>query len=282
MGFEARINAFRSGAFRGRLREWREMAPILLWQAVKRFGPPALGLGLFLAIWQVGHMAYGGFILPSPLQTVRAALGVLATAEGWIILGATVARVVIALAMSLLIGGFLGLAAGYVAFVRQMFAPVATILLGIPATAWVILTMIWFGPSHGAILFTIAIVTGPILYIGMVDAVLTRDRRLEEMAAAFGASVRAQFMRVALRQVIATLAPVFGIALALGFKVAIMAELVSNVAGIGAALAKSRAHMDIDMALAYVVLAVMGLLAIEHGLIRPMQRRVGQWKRGAT
>lgn len=255
------------------------MAPLLLLDAVKRFGPPALGLALFLGIWQAGHMAYGGFILPSPVQTVQAAFGVLATTDGWIILGATVARVVLALAISLIIGGILGLLAGYVEFIRQMFAPVATILLGIPATAWVILTMIWFGPSHGSILFTISIVTGPILYIGMVDAVLTRDRRLEEMAAAFGASIWAQFARVALRQIIATLAPVFGIALALGFKVAIMSELVSNVAGIGAALAKSRAHMDIDMALAYVVLAVMGLLAIEHGIIRPMQRRVGQWKR---
>ena len=255
------------------------MAPLLLFEGIKRFGPPALGLALFLGLWQAGHRAYGGFILPSPVQTVRAAVGVLGAAEGWIILGATVVRVILALAMSLIIGGFLGLLAGYVAFVRQMLAPVATILLGIPATAWVILTMIWFGPSHGAILFTISVVTGPILYIGMVDAVLTRDRRLEEMAAAFGASIWAQFARVALRQIIATLAPVFGIALALGFKVAIMSELVSNVAGIGAALAKSRAHMDIDMALAYVVLAVMGLLAIEHGLIRPMQRRVGQWKR---
>ncbi|MCW9043076.1 MAG: ABC transporter permease subunit [Pseudopelagicola sp.] len=255
------------------------MAPILALDGVKRFGPPMLGLGLFLATWQAGHVAYGAFILPSPVQTLQAAFGVLTTSEGWIVLGATVARVVAALAISLLIGGFFGLLAGYSNFGRAMFAPVATILLGIPATAWVILTMIWFGPSHGAILFTISVVTGPMLYIGMVDAVLTRDRRLEEMAAAFGASRWAQFSRVALRQIIATLAPVFGIALALGFKVAIMSELVSNVAGIGAALARSRAHMDIDMALAYVVLAVMGLLVIEHGLIRPMQRRVGAWKR---
>lgn len=255
------------------------MAPVLLGQAALRAGPPMLGLALFLGLWQWGHLAYGAFILPSPMQTLWAALGVLTSVEGWVILGATVLRVLIALALSVVIGGGLGLAAGYVWFVRSMLAPVATILLGIPATAWVILTMIWFGPSHGAILFTMAIVTGPILYIGTVDAVLTRDKRLEEMAASFGASRLTRFRRVALRQILATLAPTFGITLALGFKVGIMAELVSNVAGIGAALAKSRAHMDIDMALAYVALAVMGLLAIEHGLIRPMQRRAGQWRR---
>lgn len=178
MAFDDRINALRRVSVRDRLREWREMAPILLLDGVKQFAPPLLGIALFLAIWQAGHVAYGGFILPSPLETLRAALGVLATPEGWTLLGATVARVVAALAISLVLGGFLGLLAGYVGFFRQMLAPVVTILLGIPATAWVILTMIWFGPSHGAILFTISVVTGPILYVGTVDAVLTRDRRL--------------------------------------------------------------------------------------------------------
>ncbi|MDQ2094021.1 ABC transporter permease [Rhodalgimonas zhirmunskyi] len=264
---------------RARVGEWFEMAPVLAGQAVLWAGPPLLGLALFLGLWQWGHLTYGAFILPSPMQTLRAAFGVLTSVEGWVILGATILRVMIALTLSAVLGGGLGLLAGYGWFLRAMLAPVATILLGIPATAWVILTMIWFGPSHGAILFTMAIVTGPILYIGTVDAVLTRDRRLEDMAASFGAGRFERFRRVALRQILATLAPVLGITLALGFKVAIMAELVSNVAGIGAALAKSRAHMDIDMALAYVALAVMGLLAVEHGIIRPMQRRAGQWRR---
>lgn len=263
-----------------RAAEWAEMAPVLALWVLRRFGPPVVGLVLFVLAWQAAHWHYGGFILPSPVQTAKSILAALSSAQGWAALGATVGRV--ALAMSVLVGGGLGLLAGYAALVRDTFAPVATILLGMPATAWVILTMIWFGPSHGSILFTIAIVTGPILYIGTVDAVLTRDARLEEMAASFGLNRWALFHRVALRQIAASLGPVAGIALALGFKVAIMAELVTNVAGLGAEMARARAHMDIDMALANVALAVGGLVLIEHLVIRPFQVRSSAWKRIAA
>jgi len=265
-----------------RLVEWAEMAlTTLAARALLRFGPPALGIILFLAAWQAAHWHYGGFILPSPLQTALAVSVTLSSASGWAALGATFGRVGLALGLSGLIGGGLGLVAGYLWLIRATLAPVATILLGMPATAWVILTMIWFGPSHGSILFTIAIVIGPILYIGTVDAVLTRDRRLEDMAASFGASRIARFRTIALRQILSSLGPVIGIALALGFKVAIMAELVTNVAGLGAQMARARAHMDIDLALANVALAVVGLVIIEHLVIRPFQTRLGAWKRGA-
>ena len=267
---------------RARLAEWGEMLPILASGTAMRFGPPGLGIMLFLAAWQGAHWQYGGFILPSPRQTLVAVWAALSSASGWAALGATFGRVGLALGLSGLIGGGLGLLAGYLWFLRATLAPVATILLGMPATAWVILTMIWFGPSHGSILFTIAIVIGPILYIGTVDAVLTRDRRLEEMAAGFGATWWVRFRSIALRQILSSLGPVFGIALALGFKVAIMAELVTNVAGLGAQMARARAHMDIDLALANVALAVAGLVIIEHLVIRPFQSRLGRWKRGAA
>lgn len=61
-----------------------------------------------------------------------------------------------------------------------------------------------------------------------------------------------------------------------------MAELVTNVAGLGGQMARARAHMDIDMALANVALAVAGLVIIEHLVIRPFQQRLGQWKRDAS
>ncbi|GAA5080796.1 ABC transporter permease subunit [Roseibacterium beibuensis] len=272
------------GARADRLRvppeELVETGLVLLGRWLWRVGPGIIGVALFLGLWQLGNRAYGSFILPSPLETGRAILGVLSSPEGWGLIAGTVARVGLALGFAALFGVGLGLASGYARLLRGMLAPVSTILLGMPATAWVILTMIWFGPSHASIVFTIAMVTTPLLYIGTVDAVLTRDRRLEDMAAAFGAGPWRRFSNVALRQILATLAPVTGITLALGFKVAIMAELVANVAGLGGALATARAHMDIDRGLAYVALTVAALLAVEYGLIRPFQRRVGQWKRG--
>lgn len=254
---------------RGLAAAWTGALRLAAPDTLRRLAPPLFGVWLFLAARQLAHLLCGGFILPSPAQTARARAQALGSLAGSAALGATIGRVRLAL----------GLAAGYAGLLRATLAPVATILLGMPAVAWVVLTMIWFGPSHGAILCTIAIVTGPVLYIGAADAAQTRDRRLEKMAASFGMGPLGQFRRVALRQIRASLGPVAGIALALGFKVAIMAALVANVSGLGVEMARTRAHMDIDAALANIALAVAGLVAVEHLAIRPFQRRSGAWKR---
>nr|WP_274705527.1 ABC transporter permease subunit [Salipiger pentaromativorans] len=176
------------------------------------------------------------------------------------------------------IGGALGIAAGYLPLLMRLLRPWATILLGMPAIAWVILTMIWFGPTHGAVIFTVAVMTTPVIFTGAAEGVLTRDRRLDDMARGFGGSAWARFRRVAVFQIAGHLAPVFAIALALSFKVAIMSELVTNVTGIGGALALARTHLDIDQALAWVALSVTALLVLEHAAVRPLRRRLERWR----
>jgi len=101
------------------------MAPVLAGRALLRFGPPAVGIGLLLAAWQVAHWHYGSFILPSPWQTALAVWATWATwasASGWAALGVTFGAWPVGL-----IGGGLGLLAGFFWFARATFAPVATI-----------------------------------------------------------------------------------------------------------------------------------------------------------
>jgi NitT/TauT family transport system permease protein len=87
-----------------------------------------------------------------------------------------------------------------------------------------------------------------------------------------------QFHAVALRQITAQLAPVLAIASALSFKVAIMAELLTNVSGIGGALARARANLAVDEALAWIALAVMALLVVEYTALQPLRHRLERWR----
>ncbi|MEC3860950.1 ABC transporter permease subunit [Mesobacterium sp. TK19101] len=261
-----------------RLTEAVEALPIQMGNTAVRLGPGALGLLLGLFIWHLGAVAYGPFVLPTPLATAKAVASVLSSVDGWAAVLSTIVRVISGLAISLTIGAGLGIAAGYVPFLLRMLMPWATILLGMPAIAWIILTMIWFGPSHGAVIFTVSVMTTPVLFMGAAEGVLVRDRRLDDMALGFGASAWQQFLRVGLFQIAGHLAPVMAIALALGFKVAIMSELITSVTGIGGELALARTHLDVDMAMAWVVLAVSGLLAVEHTAVRPLRRRLERWR----
>lgn len=255
------------------LRLRARLGPVLL-RGIGAYGASLIGIFLGLMIWQTGHWVYGKFILPSPLQTAYAVFAILTSADGLTRVALTLSRVATALAIALTFGAGTGMAAGYLPFLRRMLSPLATVLLGMPAIAWVVLTMIWFGPTTAAVVFTIVIVILPVLFLGAADAVARRDRALEEMAAAFGASRWQQFVRVTLRQTLSHLLPIIAISVALAFKVAIMGELLTYTPGIGGALARARSNLDVDEALGWIALAVLALLLVEHFAVRPLQRRL--------
>ena len=70
-------------------------------------------LSLLAALWQVGHETYGDFILPSPLATAQAAARILSDTEAWGIALETTRRAVEGFVLAGIVGGLLGLTAGY-------------------------------------------------------------------------------------------------------------------------------------------------------------------------
>lgn len=60
-----------------------------------------------------------------------------------------------------------------------------------------------------------------------------------------------------------------------------MAELLANAGGIGGALARSRAMLDVAQALAWVSFVVVALVVVEYGLIRPIHAELERWREAA-
>ena len=63
-----------------------------------------------------------------------------------------------------------------------------------------------------------------------------------------------------------------------GWKIVVMAELLSTSDGIGAALAVTRSQLDTEGALALVLMLVISLLFIEYVFMEPIKREVEQWR----
>ncbi len=238
-------------------------------------------VSLLAAVWQVGHETYGAFILPAPLATLAAVAALSADAAAWATAAETTGRALQGFAVAALAGLVVGAAAGYAAALRRLVEPLLTVLLGVPPIAWIVLAMIWFGSTDGTVVTTVAIATTPIVLVAVMEGVATRDRRLDDMAKAFGAGPIRRGLTVGLRQVTAHLFPAWSVALGTGFKVAVMAEVLANVGGVGGALARARAHLDVAEALAWVVIAVGALIAVEYGAIRPVRSEVERWRDAA-
>jgi NitT/TauT family transport system permease protein len=238
-------------------------------------------LGLLAALWQVGHEAYGDFILPTPLATLQAALAALSRPETWDIALLTTGRALKGFVMAGLAGGAAGLAAGYSPATLRLARPLVTVLLGVPPIAWIVLAMIWFGSTDGTVAVTILFAAAPVVFVGVAEGVMSRDRGLDAMARAFGANAWKRLTTLSLRHVAAHLFPALVLALGSAFKVAVMAELLANVGGIGGELARSRANLDIAGALAWILIAVGALIVVEYGLVHPVRAEFERWRAAA-
>lgn len=238
-------------------------------------------LALLAALWQVGHEAYGDFILPSPLATAEAAIGTLGDPQAWEIALLTSRRALKGFLAASLAGAALGLAAGYFPAVLRVARPLVTVLLGVPPIAWIVLAMIWFGSTDGTVAMTILVAASPLVFVSVAEGVMTRDRKLDDMARAFGANGWKRLTSLSLRHVAAHLFPALAVSLGTAFKVAVMAELLANVGGIGGELARARANLDIAGALAWVLIAVAALITVEYGLIHPVRAEFERWRTAA-
>lgn len=239
------------------------------------------GLALLAALWQAGHEAYGDFILPSPAATAEAARAHLTEERNWLIAFATTRRALQGFCVAATIGALLGLIAGYSPAIMRLARPLLTMLLGVPPIAWIVLAMIWFGSTDGTVTTTVFIAALPLVFVGAAEGAATRDRGLDDMARALGASPLFRLRTVGLRHVAAHFFPALAVALGSSFKVAVMAELLANTGGIGGALAAARANLDMASALAWVMLAVSALIAAEYGLIHPLRAEFERWREAA-
>ncbi|WP_050526558.1 ABC transporter permease [Pseudorhodobacter aquimaris] len=238
-------------------------------------------LCLLAAVWQAGHEAYGPFILTSPLETIQA-IGVLASSrEAWEIAALTLQRAVSGFALVALAGTALGVAGGYSPATMRLVTPLITVLMGVPPIAWIVLAMIWFGGSDATVRVVIVISALPTVFMGAARGITTRDPVLDKMSEAFGAGAVRRFFGIGLRQTTTTLFPAFALALGTSFKVAVMAELLSNAGGIGGALAMARMNLDIAQALAWVSIAVILLIMVEYTLVQPVKSEIDRWRHAA-
>jgi NitT/TauT family transport system permease protein len=236
------------------------------------------GLAVLAAVWQAGHEAYGDFILSAPAATVKAAAAILGEPDNLLVVWQTARRAGQGFALAVAIGAGGGLVAGYSAATMRLARPILTVLLGVPPIAWIVLAMIWFGATDGTVVTTVVVAATPLVFVSVAEGVMTRDRRLDDMATAFGAGPTARLATLGLRHVLAVLFPALTVALGTAVKVAVMAELLANAGGIGGALAMARANLDVTAALAWVLIAVGGLILAEYLLVHPIRAELERWR----
>ncbi|WP_242500417.1 ABC transporter permease [Tropicimonas sp. IMCC6043] len=237
----------------------------------------AIGILALLALWEAGHRAYGAIVLPGLDETARTLWRLLRDGTVGPALAATAAHAGAGWLLGAVIGTLAGTAAGLRAGIRHMLQPVSVVLLGIPSIAWIVLALLWFGGAS-AVIFTVAIATGPLIFAAAVQGARSLDGDLARMARAFRAPPAAMALDVYGPHMFSHLFPALAAALAMSWKVSVMAELLSGAGGIGDGIAGARARVDTAETMAWVVVVVAVLITVDHLLLRRLRRHMELWR----
>lgn len=233
---------------------------------------------LFCALWEFGAQIYGDLILPGPMATFAQLGQLFATDNAWPQLLISAHRALYGLALALVFGTLLGLIAGRSLTAAMISRPLVTLLLGMPPIAWLVLAMLWFGMGDATPVFTVFIACFPITFASAMQGSRTVDNQLRDMAQSYRLPWWMMLTDVHLPHVTSYLFPAWITALGMSWKVVIMAELLSTVDGVGAALAVSRAQLDTASSLGWIVAVLALLLALEYLLLEPIKRHVERWR----
>ena len=155
---------------------------------ISSLGFGAAGLAALILAWEAGHRAFGPFVLPAPQEAAQRLVFLFAHGDALPALAlSTAADALGGWCLGAALGMVAGIAGGLVPPLGAALRPVATVILGVPAIAWVVLSLLWFGPMGLSAAFTVLVTVAPIVFAGALQGVHAREPGLSEMADAFGA-----------------------------------------------------------------------------------------------
>jgi sulfonate transport system permease protein len=229
-----------------------------------RFVKPALGLvlpvGLAIA-WEIAvRMGVSdGRLVPPPSRIWATLAELAATGELQRHVAVTVGRVATGFAFGVAAGTVLGAITGYSALTRRLIDPALQALRAIPSLAWVPLFILWLGIFETSKVTLIAVGVFFPVYLGVMGAVLSVDRKIVEVGRVFRLSGAQMVRRILLPAVLPAYVIALRQGLGLGWMFVVAAELLGASEGLGYLLVDGQQlGKPAQIVAAIVVFAVIG------------------------
>ncbi len=198
----------------------------------------ALGLALpvgLAALWEFAVYAglAEGRLVPPPSRIFATFSELAATGELTRHTIATVLRVAAGFGLGVLFGTLLGAIAGYSSLARALADPMLQALRAIPSIAWVPLFILWLGIFEASKVALIAVGVFFPVYLGVMGAIVSVDRKTVEIGRIFRLSGPAMIRRILLPAVLPAYVVSLRAGLGLGWMFVVAAEFMGAAEGLG-------------------------------------------------
>jgi sulfonate transport system permease protein len=205
---------------------------------VARWSRPVLGLALpvgLAVVWEIiVRLGFSdGRLVPSPSRIYQEFAKLAQSGELLRHVIATLLRVTAGFGFGTVAGTLLGAIAGYSALVRRIIDPSLQGLRAVPSIAWIPLFILWLGIFETSKVALIAVGVFFPIYLGVMGAVLSVDRKIVEVGRAFRLSGVAMVRRILLPAVLPAYVVSIRAGLGLGWMFVIAAEFMGASEGLG-------------------------------------------------
>ena len=203
-----------------------------------RFLRPALGLLLpvgLAAFWELAvYLGWSnGRLVPPPSVIFATFAELWGTGELQTHALATLTRVAFGFGGGVIAGTIVGAVTGYSAPSHRLVDPTLQALRSIPSIAWVPLFILWFGIFEASKIILIAVGVFFPVYLGVMGAVISVDRKIVEVGRAFRLSGFAMVRRILLPAVLPAYVISLRAGLGLGWMFVVAAEFLGASTGLG-------------------------------------------------
>jgi sulfonate transport system permease protein len=194
----------------------------------------ALPVGLAL-LWELAVRAglSDGRLVPPPSRVWQQYEELWRTGELVRHVVATLARVGVGFVLGTVAATLLGALAGYSSVTRRLIDPSLQGLRAVPSIAWIPLFILWLGIFETSKVALIAVGVFFPVYLGLMGAILSVDRKIVEVGRVFRLSGFAMVRRILLPAVLPTYVLSLRAGLGLGWMFVIAAEFMGASEGLG-------------------------------------------------
>ncbi|WP_407170630.1 ABC transporter permease [Bradyrhizobium sp. ORS 111] len=231
-----------------------------------RYARPALGLALPLVLalgWELA-VSLGwsnGRLVPPPSKVFATIVELARSGELTRHVLATLWRVGAGFVLGVVAGTMFGAISGYWNFARRLLDPTVQALRAIPSIAWVPLFILWLGIFETSKIALIAVGVFFPVYLGVMGAILSVDRKIVEVGRVYRLSGFAMIRRILLPAVLPAYVVALRVGLGLGWMFVVAAEFMGASEGLGYLLIDGQQlGKPAQILAAIVIFAILGKL----------------------
>ena len=240
--------------------------------------PTLAALVVILVGWALLSRRYGAYVLPAPGSVVAGFAEIVRSGEIWTHAAASLFRIAVGFGLAVLVSLVMGLGAFASRTARGIVADVLAILNSTSVFVWIVISLIWFGLSNWAPIFTTFMITLPVVASNLVEGVAAVDRRLLEMGDVYRLGEHQKFIAIVIPSTLPYLVAGMKVGFGLALKVSVVAEIFGVTSGIGYVMNYSREILATQMVFVWALVMILIMVVTDKLLFDALSRRLARWR----